>query len=299
MKRSPVSALALLILGIIFLLNNFGYLSWDLWNSVWKFWPVLLILISLEMLFTRKGSGQLLLTASIIIFAVPFFLQGQKLPFNFNFGFLPGQLTSGTTPLIQKLGTLIEGKIDIQLSSGKLKINSLNKQATDLYNGELKYNKIVTAPKVNFEPKDGIGNLAITASQGSLPVDLSSNDWTLSLSQVVPFSINIKDANSSLDLDLSNLKINNLKFDLGKTTTKIVVPNAGNTHLDLTASEGSITIQIPAGLPARINIPDNASSGIDARFAKTQNGYQVGNFDNAADRIDLKINPGQAKVTVK
>jgi hypothetical protein len=41
----------LIMLGIIFLLNNLGLLPWDVWNFLWKMWPLFLILSGLEILF--------------------------------------------------------------------------------------------------------------------------------------------------------------------------------------------------------------------------------------------------------
>jgi len=73
---SVFGAFFLISLGIIFLLNNFGILSWNVWSILWKFWPVLLINWGLEMVFGKSFFGYtlatiigLLLLAFVLAFA--------------------------------------------------------------------------------------------------------------------------------------------------------------------------------------------------------------------------------------
>ena len=56
-----VFAVILIFAGVIFLLNNFGILPWNIWTSLWRFWPVFLILIGLQIIFGRSKPGSFLL----------------------------------------------------------------------------------------------------------------------------------------------------------------------------------------------------------------------------------------------
>lgn len=42
------NAIIFLTLGIILLLNNFGVIDWNIWNLLWRFWPVILIIWGLK-----------------------------------------------------------------------------------------------------------------------------------------------------------------------------------------------------------------------------------------------------------
>ncbi|MBI2303945.1 MAG: DUF2807 domain-containing protein [Chloroflexi bacterium] len=44
----------LILLGVLFLLSNFGLLPSGFWGTIWHFWPVILILLGLEILLTRS-----------------------------------------------------------------------------------------------------------------------------------------------------------------------------------------------------------------------------------------------------
>src|SRR4030067_2327852 len=70
-KNLKIGPVILIFLGTIFLLNNFGILPWDIWTSIWKFWPVVLILIGVEFFLGQAFSLRTLVILLIIIFIVP------------------------------------------------------------------------------------------------------------------------------------------------------------------------------------------------------------------------------------
>ncbi|MBM2825462.1 MAG: hypothetical protein HW402_1126 [Dehalococcoidales bacterium] len=50
---APVWGIFLLFLGIVFLLQSLNVLSWGLWETLWRFWPVLLIITGLGIILHR------------------------------------------------------------------------------------------------------------------------------------------------------------------------------------------------------------------------------------------------------
>lgn len=44
----------LVFLGFVFLSNTTGVLGWGVWGSVWKLWPLILVLIGVDLLFGRR-----------------------------------------------------------------------------------------------------------------------------------------------------------------------------------------------------------------------------------------------------
>ncbi|MEE8413199.1 MAG: DUF5668 domain-containing protein [Dehalococcoidales bacterium] len=49
----PIWGILLLFLGTVFLLQTFSILSWGIWDTLWRFWPVLLIMAGLGVLLRR------------------------------------------------------------------------------------------------------------------------------------------------------------------------------------------------------------------------------------------------------
>ena len=52
----------LIFSGIILLLNTFEIVSWEFWDSLWKFWPLLLVLMGLQIIFSKGPLLRLILT---------------------------------------------------------------------------------------------------------------------------------------------------------------------------------------------------------------------------------------------
>ena len=55
-QHSIVLPIILIILGILLLLSNLGYLPPGFWANAWRFWPVILILVGLEVLIGRRSA---------------------------------------------------------------------------------------------------------------------------------------------------------------------------------------------------------------------------------------------------
>ncbi len=57
-----IFALLLIFIGIIFLLKNLGLLPPTVWNEVWKFWPVLVILFGIRILAGRNALSKAIIS---------------------------------------------------------------------------------------------------------------------------------------------------------------------------------------------------------------------------------------------
>lgn len=72
--------LFLIFFGAIFLLNNLGYIGWDIWLLFLDFWPLILIAVGLCLIFRKKVFIQFIVL--LLIFAIPlayYFGYGSKI----------------------------------------------------------------------------------------------------------------------------------------------------------------------------------------------------------------------------
>ena len=53
-QKDFVGPIILIVLGVLLLLNTTGVVPWEAWESLWRFWPVLLILWGIS---TCSGAG--------------------------------------------------------------------------------------------------------------------------------------------------------------------------------------------------------------------------------------------------
>jgi hypothetical protein len=61
-----VGALLLIFVGVLFLANNLGIISWSVWNDLWKFWPILLILLGMQFLIGKSTFAQIIMAVITI-----------------------------------------------------------------------------------------------------------------------------------------------------------------------------------------------------------------------------------------
>ena len=63
--EAPVLGVMFLLAGIVLFLNVIGQVPWTIWHMIWKFWPVILIFIGIQIL-----SGLILFLLALFIFGI-------------------------------------------------------------------------------------------------------------------------------------------------------------------------------------------------------------------------------------
>jgi hypothetical protein len=130
-------------------------------------------------------------------------------------------------------------------------------------------------------------------------------EWRFNLTQEVPVAIKLDAGATSLDLDMTDIKLTFLGVDAGASGIKVKLPaNAGQTLVDITAGAASIDLSIPQGVGARIRMEQGVSSiNIDeSRFqmlTSLKNMYQSSDYDTAANRVEINLECGASTISVR
>lgn len=89
-SHSYLGPVIIIAVGILFLFSNFGIVPWTLWAQIWRLWPIILILIGIEMMFGRSRWAQIIISILVVLFLlgiVWYFLsvQGVVAPMHFRY----------------------------------------------------------------------------------------------------------------------------------------------------------------------------------------------------------------------
>ena len=290
-----ISAVLLIGLGLVFLLNNFGVLSWNLWDNLWKFWPILLVLFGIEMIIGKapsfKGLGILL----VLIFLLPILLILNPLTGN--------PLATTKQSFSESLGSTTRAKISFELSSANIKISSVEDGSTALYKGEIKYSNLLPKPVVKIEKHFGEGSFTFT--QGSpepLPfLNNLGNSVSFQLTNLVPLEIKTSSLSGVINLDLSKLRVE--QVEVGSSTGSVTINFAADYSTKVFVKTGAslVKLTIPSEVAASIKTDSSIKTiNIDTkRFPLTGSLYKSGNFDSNQFKVEVEISGQATSVEVK
>lgn len=319
-----VGAFFLIFIGLIFLLNTTGTLSWEVWLFILRFWPVFIILAGVQIIFGKSKFGALIsgvialaifLTIAFVVLAVngieykgrrlfderwsdklntAFFVQGS------------GDMRSRGNE-VKTSDYLDAQELDFSLNLGAGRFTLKDLVGENYLKTDEKYFENFGEVEVNSELEDGI-----------LEIDFTQKKKTrfTGINTAVP----------EYDLVLGNAEIpTNLKLDMGATDGTIELDetvlqkldvDSGAGNLDIKFAEGSlpneksevnvgtgkVAIYIPEGTAYRVEFSVGVGSVkiIDKEYTKLGNDKEVvsSDFQSAKNKLDLKIDVGVGNFTL-
>ncbi len=149
---------------------------------------------------------------------------------------------------------------------------------------------------------DGPNRLAIEQDTTyGLPWLDHESRWDVGLTAEVPLDLRLDTGASRATLDLGDLRLRSLELHTGASETRIMLPRAaGMTSVRADSGAASLTMEVPAGVAARIRSRMGlGSSQIDqSRFPRIGDHYESPDFGTAANRIDIDVSGGVGSVRV-
>jgi len=126
--------------------------------------------------------------------------------------------------------------------------------------------------------------------------------WSVRLSDALPLSLDIGSGAGEMRLDLTDLRVSDLKVEAGAGKVDLHLPSkAGETKVDVRAGAGSVTVTVPEGVAARIQCGGAITDArVDRRrFPRSGGLYQSPDYDAATNRVDLRIEMAVGSAVVR
>ena len=291
--------LILITAGVVFLLNNLGMVGWEVWNTLLRLWPVLLIAVGLDLLFGRRFPLGSVLLALLLVGAVALALRGG----------LPQPDTASATVVAQtqKVSQAIEGAtsatVEIRFGSGSLNLSALSEANEQLIEGTAELSRGESL-RQDFRINEGVGRFALESSGGwiSSPTVFveQGKTWELGLNRELPLDLSVDSGVGRATLDLLNLNLGRFELDGGVGQVTIKLPAAGRYEAQIEGGIGQVIVIIPDGLAARVRV-DGGLGGVSAEGDFTRDGddYFAGDYLNAEDRATVNISGGIGHVIIR
>jgi len=285
----------LIFLGLVFLLDNLAIINFY-WGSVWRFWPVIFILIGMNILISRLENKNLVTTLVALITFLVFGVIGYK-------GLQPSENSwiiinnDDNDTLAYNKANFIEpyqgsryAELNIKGAAGTFQITD---STSNLFEAEtnqrignytLKKSKTDSLEVLNFEMREGNQNIQLD--------DWDDNETDIRMNLVPIWAINLEMGAGALKFDLTPYKVRSLKFEGGAASLEAKIGDKlPLTNVSVEAGAASIKIEVPKESGCRIKMGDVAmSSNKFSDFIKKSDGfYETSNYNLSKNKINLNF----------
>lgn len=288
MFRFSLLGVILVALGVVLLLNNLGVLPWGVWRTLWRFWPVILVLIGLNILWGGRSPWLILLITVVVLAGVVALavrvhaLSPEAAPVSFS----------------QSLQGVERAEIEVEFGAGDLLVGSLPPKSAQLVEGTAR-----PSVEQEFRVRRGTGELKLRVP-GRQPFWRAGDQGPrleAMLSTGVPLDLTVRAGAANVRLDLGSLKVNRLLIETGASRIAVDLPSAGSTEATVKAGAAQVNISVPRGVAARITTEGGLSSfDVDtSRFPKADGGFESPGFSTAVNRVEIRVESGVSSVSIR
>ena len=279
-------------IGILFVLNSFGYLSWYVWRSILNLWPLILIVIGLNIIFKKTKLWWLVPLSFIILFTGLLFINFSG--YNSNI-FFNNNLHNYSRE-VKYENDFKSLSFDIFYGAGRLDLKEENND-DNLCTFKADYNRFKPEIKYNRDNKNGFILIKSTGKQKNISV---LNEWDLKIAREIPINIDIAAGAGSINLDLEKLTVDNLSISAGVSELEIKF-NDYSTETDIKAGASNIKLKVPQNCGLRIdtqNVINNNNFSEEGLIRLSNNRYQSRNFGETQNTLYIDISSSASNINL-
>ena len=284
----------LITTGVIALVAETGAISSGRLYRLAELWPVILIVIGLELMSRRvlQGMTQALAAALIVLVAV-----GGAVAYVA----VRGPVSDGTQVMdtSEKVGSLNQATLNVDAGVATMTVEGKNDLGSDLYRAHIEYTG--TKPQVSLD-----------RSTGSLRIFHNNNDigffasrrfvLDLQINSAVAWNITANTGSTNDTLKLSAVKVGSISLNTGASRTDITLGRpAGIVHISVDGGAISLHLHRPSGSEAFVHVSGGAvrldADGRHLRGVGNES-WQSNGYGAAADAYQVEVNGGASTVTM-
>lgn len=286
--------------GIVFLLNNLGLMGWEVWQTLLRLWPVLLIAVGLDLLVGRRFPLGSALLALLLVVVVALAARGS----------LPAAVNAASATTVDRTETVtqtIDGAnqatVNIDFGTGAFNLSALAPDSDKLIEGTADLSRGETLNK-DYRVNSGVGTFTLKSagnwSSGPDFLGDQGKTWDLSLNRDLPIDLRIDAGAGKSTLDLVNLTLRRFQLDGGVGQVTVKLPGRGQYDVRIDGGVGQVVVMVPDGLAARVTV-DGGLGGVSAQGGFTRQGdvYMTGNYDAAENRASITVQGGVGQIMLK
>jgi hypothetical protein len=290
-----VGPVLLIGFGLVFLAQNLGWVQPDIWLSLLRMWPLILIAAGIDLLIPRRSVWGTLLSLILIlaVFAGGFWLSGVR----------PGSARAGEADSVSvPLGDASQARIHFSPPVAALEIDALGDSSAVI---------LGTVPRAGYgqvqteSSRSGTTALVDVTASGVYVIPAfgpRDDTWHFGLTSKVPVDLEISTGVGLVGADLTGLNLSALDIEMGVGRVVVTLPAEGSFTANLSGAVGEIEVLIPAGVGVRVQMDAALASMITPTgqtYGPGEHEYTTPNYGSAKHRVELRIAQAVGAVIIR
>ncbi len=310
-ERRPrlVFPLLLIAVGVALVFERLG--TWAIpWHMLWRFWPVLLVLLGLEMLLARSRTGGLVLALALVIVLVGgivYLAPRMELGSRWDLPTWPLRRGAAQGDIeIKRLSHPLDGAeratARIELGVGDLYLAALPEGSQSLYEAEIRHDPRRSAVRAEVTGTNSEARLELRSEQGSWRVPGDQGDeWQVQLSPALPWRLDLSGGVHRSRLDLKGLALDGLQVDVGVGDVTLLLSERGGYQAMVNGGVGRLVLELPEGVEASVHVDAGLSSvNVGPRLRQHGDSYITSGYQTGAkDAIVVDVDGGIGSLTIR
>lgn len=303
-RRSFVGPLLLIGIGLLLLYSSLRS-NWATWETIWRYWPVLLIGWGVGKLVdhlrhreedartspARFSGGEIGMVVALLILLGLAFVTKRTPPHSF------GNYHFSRTVALQGAKSV---RAEIVLGTGDLDIAG---GSSRLLEADCSYNRPGLKPEVSYDVTGGEGSLRIRQPQVE-HVHFGggdSSDWRLRFGKQAPLDLDVKMGVGTGRLRLAGLQLSHLSVKGGVGTLLVDLGGDWKHSFDgrIEGGVGTVTVRLPAGVGVRVHATAGLGSVNAPGFDREGDVYVNSAYGKSPVSIRLDVSGGVGTVNLE
>jgi len=301
-RRGVFWPLLLIALGVLFLMGNFGLISGVSWRAILSLWPLLLVLIGLDIAFARRWPLPTL-AAEILVIVAGLALAATSSTVGF-FGFPTGG-GNGVADVSAPRGGATAMSVTVNGGAGHYRVSGGATDLVDAHSANPDLRLRTSGPAARPDLRvDQVGPESLFRNTGQVDIDVH-------LASDVPTSFTMNSGAGEFDVDLSDVRVTDVRMNTGASTLRLVLPKpSGDVAVRIDAGASNLVVTVPDGVDARISTSgglltlrsDNGrlgEGGGTGGCVTCGSSVQTTGYSSAKDRVTVTMTAGASSITVR
>ncbi|MDW7660604.1 MAG: DUF5668 domain-containing protein [Bacillota bacterium] len=293
-REKMVPGIILIGIGALFLLRNMGIIHWWTLGSLWRFWPLILVVIGINTIFHRSTAVAVITWIGFFAIIIGYSITTPQAP---PWDHVISVNESPRTPIVIPATPQTESGI-LNLNTGAIQLTI--KETED---------SLVTVSGFPFQPEYRLNSSSDGKTQ-EITIDTSSRNWRgnedsfrgiIELNKDVRWRIDTKLGAVSTHMDLSQIELEQLNMEVGAgDVTLILAQSEEESEVTINAGTTQLVLELPQEINGRIHTQSvlTQTSINENDWRREGDTYFSEDYDASSPTLDITVEMGVGRLEV-